>query len=137
MPEIVQHPALIMDSLTRNDSIVLVSDRLDGDGYPIIMAVRTNGTGTYDLEQIPSNFITSYYGKDSDFSGFIERAIAADKVLYIDKKRSQALYRQAGLQLPYGFQRLGFDTIIHTSNNVVNTQSMQNGNLVRIKRKNI
>ena len=127
MPEIVQHPALIMDSLTRNDSIVLVSDRLDGDGYPIIMAVRTNGTGTYDLEQIPSNFITSYYGRNDNFAGFIERAIAADKVLYINKKRSQALYRQAGLQLPYGFQRLGYDTIIHTSNNVVNTQSMQNG----------
>ena len=126
MPEIVQHPALIMDSLTRNDSIVLVSDRLDGDGYPIIMAVRTNGTGTYDLEQIPSNFITSYYGRNDNFAGFIERAIAADKVLYINKKRSQALYRQAGLQLPYGFQRLGYDTIIHTSNNVVNTQSMQN-----------
>ena len=126
MPEIVQHPALVMDSLTRDDSIVLVSDRLDGDGYPIIMTVRANGTGTYDLQQISSNFITSYYGKDSDFSGFIERAIAADKVLYIDKKKSQALYRQAGLQLPYGFQRLGFDTIIHSSNNVVNTQSMQN-----------
>lgn len=126
MPEIVQHPALVMDSLTRDDSIVLASDRLDGDGYPIIMTVRANGTGTYDLQQISSNFITSYYGKDSDFSGFIERAIAADKVLYIDKKKSQALYRQAGLQLPYGFQRLGFDTIIHSSNNVVNTQSMQN-----------
>lgn len=126
MPEIVQHPALVMDSLTRDDSIVLVSDRLDGDGNPIIMAVKANGTGTYELEQVSSNFITSYYGKDSNFTGFIERAIATDKVLYIDKKKSQALYRQAGLQLPYGFQRLGYDTIIHTSNNVVNTQSMQN-----------
>lgn len=126
MPKVIEQPAIVLDSLTRDDSIVLVSDRLDGDGYPIIMAVRANGTGTYELQQVPSNFITSYYGRNSDFSQFINRAIAADKVLYIDKKKSQALYRQAGLQLPYGFKRLGFDTIIHASNNVVNTQSMQN-----------
>lgn len=46
--------------------------------------------------------------------------------MYINKSKSQALYLQAGLQLPYGFKMLGFDTIIHKSHNVVNTQSMQN-----------
>ncbi len=41
----------------------------------------------------------------------------------IDKSKSQSLYRQMGLQLPHGFYKLGFDRIIHRSNNIVNNSN--------------
>ena len=125
MPQIIKHPAIIMDSLSSNEDIVLISDKLDNDGAPIILAVHPNGNGVYELITQPSNFIKSYYGKDNDFKGYIQRAISNDKILYIDKNKSQSLYQQIGLQLPNGFNKLGFDKIIHLSNNIVNNNSMQ------------
>ena len=104
-----------------------VAERVDSDKYPIIMSVKINGEGMYELENISSNFITSYYGKSNDFEGYINRAIDQNKILYINKEKSQNLYRLAELQLPYGFYKLGFDTIIHKSENVVNGYSMQDG----------
>lgn len=125
MPQVIKHPAIIMDSLSSNDDVVLISDKLDNEGAPIILVVHPNGKGVYELITQPSNFIKSYYGKDNDFKGYIQRAISNDKILYIDKNKSQSLYQQIGLQLPNGFNKLGFDKIIHQSNNNVNNNSMQ------------
>lgn len=125
MPQVIKHPAIIMDSLSSNKDVVLISDKLDNDGAPIILVVHPNGKGVYELITQPSNFIKSYYGKDNDFKGYIQRAISDDKILYIDKNKSQSLYQQIGLQLPNGFYKLGFDKIIHQSNNIVNNNSMR------------
>lgn len=125
MPQVIKHPAIIMDSLSSNKDVVLISDKLDNDGAPIILVVHPNGKGVYELITQPSNFIKSYYGKDNNFKGYIQRAISDDKILYIDKNKSQSLYQQIGLQLPNGFNKLGFDKIIHQSNNIVNKQFMQ------------
>lgn len=127
MPDIIEKPAIIMDSISRSDSIVLVSDVLDNDGAPIIMSIIANGEGVYELENVKSNFISSYYGKDNGFEDFIDRTLADDKILYISKEKSHSLYQQTGLQLPGGFNKLGFNKIIHQSNNIVNNNSMQKG----------
>lgn len=126
MPEIIESPTIIMDSLSRNDSIVLVSNELDNDGFPIIMSVIPNGTGVYELVPQESNFITSYYGRNNDFNGFINNAIENDKVIYVNKIKSQNLYQQIGLQLPNGFNKLGFDNIVHQSRNIVNSSIREN-----------
>lgn len=125
MPKIIKHPAIIMDSLSSNEDVVLISDKLDNDGAPIILIVHPNGKGVYELITQPSNFIKSYYGKNNDFKGYIERAISTEKILYINKDKSQSLYQQIGLQLPNGFNKLGFDKIIQQSNNIVNDNSIQ------------
>lgn len=125
MPKIIKHPAIIMDSLSSNEDVVLISDKLDNDGAPIILIVHPNGKGVYELITQPSNFIKSYYGKNNDFKGYIERAISTEKILYINKDKSQSLYQQIRLQLPNGFNKLGFDKIIQQSNNIVNYNSIQ------------
>ena len=63
LPEILEKPAIIMDSLKRNDSIVVISDVFDDYGQPIIVSVKIDGTGMYELKKLDSNFITSVYGK--------------------------------------------------------------------------
>lgn len=119
MPEIVAHPAIIMDSMSTNEDIVLVSDILDNDKLPIILVVHPNGQGVYELVTQPTNFIKSYYGRNN-FKNYVYKAMLNGDLLFIDKSKSQSLYQQMGLQLPHGFYKLGFDKIIHRSNNIVN-----------------
>ena len=126
MPEILKSPAIIMDSLSTSDDIVVISDYLDNDGAPIVAVIHPNGQGIYELQTQPSNFVKSYYGKDKGFESYIKRALTNDKILYISKEKSQSLYRQIGLQLPNGFNKLGFNKIIRQSNSIVNTLSQQN-----------
>ena len=45
MPELLEKPVMIFDSLTRNDSIVAVSDRFDKNNDPIIASIKPNGKG--------------------------------------------------------------------------------------------
>lgn len=125
MPDIINNPAIIVDSIIRNDSVVLLSEYLDDYGNPLLVSVQPNGSGVYELQTVSSNFITSYYGRNNDFSKFVENCIDANAVLYINKEKSRSLYQQTGLQLPGGFNKLGYDKIIHQSNNIVNNNSMQ------------
>lgn len=37
MPQVIKHLAIIMDSLSSNDDVVLISDKLDNEGAPIIL----------------------------------------------------------------------------------------------------
>lgn len=119
MPKIIAHPAIIMDSMSTNEDIVLISDILDNDKLPIILVVHPNGQGVYELVTQPTNFIKSYYGKEN-FKNYVYKAMLNGNLLFIDKRKSQSLYQQMGLQLPHGFYKLGFNKIIHRSNNIVN-----------------
>lgn len=78
MPEIIEHPAIVIDSLSRNDSIVVISDICDNDNLPIIVSVRIDGNGVYELKQVASNFITGMYGRKR-ISALIDRAAKDNK----------------------------------------------------------
>lgn len=132
LPQKIAHPVMVMDSLSRKDSIVIVTDMFDGDGFPIIVSINTNGEGFYKLETelIPANFITSAHGRSNFFGNkgtdFITNNIDNNTFLYIDKEKSQNLFSVLGVQFPVRLNSFGFDKIIRQSRNVVNSQSMQN-----------
>lgn len=119
LPVLLQEPVIVFDSLTRDDSVMMVLSESDNDNLPLIVSIKPNGQGRYNLEQIDSNFITSIYGKDN-FSRYIENIIKNDKLLFINKEKSQKLFERWGLQLPELTKSFGFDTIIHQSRNIVN-----------------
>lgn len=119
MPALLQEPAIVFDSLTRDDSVMLVLPETDNDNLPLIVSVKPNGQGRYNLEQVDSNFITSIYGKDK-FAKYLETIIKNDKLLFIDKAKSQNLFERWGLQLPELTKGFDFDIIIHQSSNIVN-----------------
>lgn len=124
MPEIIEHPAIVIDSLSRNDSIVVISDICDNDNLPIIVSVRIDGNGVYELKQVASNFITGMYGRKG-ISALIDRAAKDNKILYINNKKSHNIFSLARVQFPYSLNNYDFDTIIHKSSYVVNNKSAE------------
>lgn len=132
IPKYLAHPVMVMDSMTRSNSIVVVTDMLDADGLPIIIAINTAGDGFYQLERerVPANFISSVHGR-SNFSNhtesdYIKNNANNNTFLFIDKEKSQNLFRVLGVQFPVRLNDFGFDKIIRQSRNVVNSYSMQN-----------
>lgn len=118
VPELISDPVMIFDSANRRDSIVVALGETDNERLPLIISVRPQGKGKYELSEVESNFITSVYGKDN-FSSFIEKVIQEDRMVYCSKQKSQELFSVLGLQLPQGFNNLDFDKIIHLSRNIV------------------
>lgn len=119
LPELLENPVMIFDSLSRNDSLVVCVLDTDEDNLPLIVSIKPNGIGTYELEKVDSNFITSVYGRNN-FEKHIEQVVNQDKMLYCNKQKSQELFRVSGLQLPKCLNNLDFDIIIHRSRNIVN-----------------
>lgn len=125
VPELLQAPVMLMDSLTRNDSIVAVLPTVDIDKCPIVVSIYPNGKARCENSEIASNFATSIYGRE-DFSDFVNRCISSDKILYYDKQKSQELFSLLGLEFSEGLNNLDPNVIIHQSRNIVNTQNQEN-----------
>ena len=118
LPLLIADPLMVYDSLSRNDSIIAVTSELDNDGLPIIVSVRPNGTGRYEMKTLNSNFITSVHGRN-DFMHQIEQAFKNNKILFFDKIKSQAMFERWGLQLPELTNSLDSNVIIRQSGNIV------------------
>ncbi|MGN0437529.1 MAG: LPD25 domain-containing protein, partial [Lachnospiraceae bacterium] len=63
LPELLANPVMIYDSQSQKNSIVVVTEELDARLFPVIVSIKTNGKGTYELQKVDSNFITSVYGR--------------------------------------------------------------------------
>ncbi len=133
IPEMIKHPALVIDSWTRPDAVLFISDELDHAGRPLMVVVRPNGTGVYQLQSTPVNFILSMYGRN-DFGRFLQEAVEKNSILYIDKNKGRNLSLLAGVQFPNGFDKSGLNTIIRQSRNIVKEspyKSLQEGMKVK------
>lgn len=125
LPKLIENPVMIYDSLSRNDSVVVVTTEFDKSENPIIVSVKPNGRGRYELETIESNFITSVHGREN-FIQQIKNATKQEKILFCDKEKSQEMFERWGLQLSELTNILDFNIIIHKSNNIVNSFSEKN-----------
>ncbi len=123
IPNQLANPVMIYDSLSSNNSIVVVTDKLDNDNLPIIAVIKPNGTAKYDFEIVDLNFMVSVYGRNN-FENQINRALEDNKILYCNKEKSRVLFSVLGLQLSKGFNSFDFNIIIHQSNNIVNTKTV-------------
>lgn len=119
IPELLRNPVMIYDSLSRNDSIVVVTSETDQDNKPIVAVIRPDGKAKYEMELVDSNFMLSVHGREN-FDSQMEKVLEQNKILYCDKQKSQKLFSVLGLQLSQGFNNLDFDRILHQSNNIVN-----------------
>lgn len=119
LPDLIKNPVMIYDSLSQNDSIVVVTEEFDKNDNPIIVSIKPNGNGRYELETIDSNFITSVYGREN-FIKQLEKVKELDKLLFADKEKSQEMFERWGLQSSELTNSLDFNIIIHQSRNIVN-----------------
>lgn len=125
IPEHLKDPVMIYDSLSRSDSLVVVTPEKDKENNPIIVSIKSGGEGKYDLKIVPSNFITSIHGREN-FETQIINAVSQNKLLYWNKEKSQELLGRFGLQLSACLNNLDSNIIIRKSNNIVNTKVNEN-----------
>ena len=61
---------MVFDSISKKDSLVVVTSEFDTNDNPVVVSVKPNGKGRYEVEEINSNFVTSVYGRNNfiDFS---------------------------------------------------------------------
>lgn len=90
LPEALESPIILAESLTKENSLVAVLNYREQDGNPVIVAVRSNGNAIYELRRVDSNFITSTYGKDN-FSEFYQRILDQGKLLYVNRENGEKL----------------------------------------------
>lgn len=118
LPEALENPAVIAESLTRNDSIITVLGYRESNGDPVMVSIVPNGQATYMLKRVDSNFITSMYGREN-LEQFVARLIEKEKLIFINKEKSQEL-ALLPLQLRQDHPAPAFDTIIKRFDENVN-----------------
>ena len=120
LPRYIESPAMILQSMTQPDSVVLVTDRKDKRDRPIIIALKNAGQGVKDGSVIDCNFVTSTYGRNG-FAEFLNKSLQNNCLLYCDIKKSRDLVASIGLRLPEFLAKCDSKTIIRRYNENVNT----------------
>lgn len=90
IPEALECPVILAESMTRKDTMIALLDYREQNGNPLLVAIRPNGKALYQVEQIDSNFIMSVYGKDH-FQSFLQKMIKEDKLIYVDQEKGKRL----------------------------------------------
>ena len=121
LPSYISEPVVIADSLTRDDSVVIITEAVDSENRPVIAAILLNGKGRLDAKHIRANIMTSAYGKDN-FQLFLNRLAQEKAIIYWDKKKSQTLSVSLGVQFPNAITNLDSNSIIRKARAFVNTQ---------------
>ena len=98
LPYLLENPVLLSDSPSRKDTLLAVLAEVDGDRLPLIVAIKPDGKGNYELQEIETNFILSVYGKD-DFSKYFSERITPERTIYFNEKQGRKLEALAELQL--------------------------------------
>lgn len=150
LPNELKHPVMVYDSIsdTNKNCICVVTSLKDVDNLPIIAVIKANSNETNKYLDISlktittkdSNYILSAYGR-ANFENHFNEVINKNAVLYVNKEKTSKLISDSGLQLPTRYNSLRFDTIIHQSNNIVNTSGQNNhknsdGNLSEVMSEN-
>lgn len=107
IPGAMESPVAVMESATKGDSVVMVLELFDKNKNPVIVSVKLDGFGNYEMVEIEANVITSVYGKDG-FNDFVLAAFKDDRFLYFDKEKSQLLSKTPGIQFPDNLDEADF-----------------------------
>lgn len=100
VPDILENPVLIMKSLTRPDSIVLLSEEKAENGNNLMVALElTPKTG--GRTEAEFSLVTSAYGRDDEN---LRNLINNSELLYLDtnKNRANSWLMQLRVQFPSG-----------------------------------
>lgn len=113
--------------------IVLVD--LSVNGEQVIAPISIDFEGKYNNTIIDVNLVSTYFNKNN-INDLIKEAVALETTgkigfYYLDKKRTQSIFKRSGYQLPRTLNNLSSNTIIRTIDDNVNrkinkiTQSKQ------------
>lgn len=128
VPEILEKPIIIMDSVTRNDSLVILGELFTKDGKPVIASLLVDPQNNAGEIQ-DFGIITSAYEKKITS---LQNLINNSKIRYIepDKKRTNNWLSALRLQLPSAITKFGSINIISNEYQNINTNLKQSRNVV-------
>lgn len=103
VPQILEHPILIMQSQTVANRITIYGEVMDAEGSPVLVALELRPQDKRG-EILDFAKIASAYGKRN-----AQNAINTSEILYVDpnKKRTDAWLEALRLQLPSGLTKYG------------------------------
>lgn len=133
VPEIIENPVIIMDSLQKRSRLTILGEVYDLNNKPVLAVLElepTNLKGDIILDEIK---IASAYGKDN-----VQNLINNSNILYIDKnkKRINNWLTHNRLQLPLGQTNYQFsnDMLSQNGNDVNNNYRRKgDGSVVFVK----
>lgn len=117
IPEALATPAFITDALnsaSTKDAVIMILSTTDDDGLPLLAAIRPNDNSRYELELINTNRLMSIYGREG-IESFLEAAISQEKILFVDKKKTEELSKASRLELSKSLVGLPLNEIIRRS----------------------
>ena len=99
IPSMLEKPFMLIKSNTdsKNIDFVVITNEVDKNGSPIMVAVKPYGKGNYFNTEILSNVNLSAYGKDN-YKNYINTARNEGRILYINK--SNQPQNTTGVQFP-------------------------------------
>lgn len=103
VPQILEHPILVMQSQTMANRITIYGEVMDAEGSPVLVALELRPQDKRG-EILDFAKIASAYGKRN-----AQNAINTSEILYVDpnKKRTDAWLEALRLQLPSGLTKYG------------------------------
>lgn len=134
---VIAHPDFAVKKNKSKDSThkVVVLVNLSVDGKQVIAPITVDYQGMYNNTLIDVNLVATYFDKDN-INDYIKEAIALETMgktgfFYLDKKRTQNIFKKSGYQLPSQLKNSGSNIIIRPIDDIVNkkinniTQSKQ------------
>lgn len=99
IPSMLEKPFMLIKSNTdsKNIDFVVITNEVDKNGSPVMVAVKPYGKGNYLNTEILSNVNLSAYGKNN-YKNYIDTARNDGRILYINK--SNQPQNTTGVQFP-------------------------------------
>ena len=127
---VIAHPDFAVKKNKSKDSthkVVALVD-LSVDGKQVIAPITVDYEGMYNNTHIDVNLVATYFDKDN-INDYIKEAIALETMgktgfFYLDKKRTQNIFKKSGYQLPSRLKNSGSNIIIRTIDDNVNKKSI-------------
>lgn len=134
---VIAHPDFAVKKNKSKDSThkVVVLVDLSVGGKQVIAPITVDYEEMYNNTHIDVNLVATYFDKDN-INDYIKEAIALETMgktgfFYLDKKRTQNIFKKSGYQLPSRLKNSGSNIIIRPIDDIVNkkinniTQSKQ------------
>lgn len=131
LPEQFEEPVIIANNPSREDALLMVLCATDNDKLPLIVSVKPDGKGFYELEEVETNMVLTVFGKNN-FQHYFESALLPDNIVYISKEKSQMLERLCERQLFTCYSSIDFDTIIQKPECVVNMEAQKYARIIQV-----
>ena len=134
VPQILEDPALVLKSKTRQRSIVVLGTYRAQNGKPILAAMdmrpKENGFAITDMQKVTSAYTKAEMdGVTAEEHG--RDLLQTSEFLFLDKKRAISLLKTMGFYMPIELQRDGYIGSISYVNQKVNIQGVPFSSVVK------